>query len=325
MNYRYFFSFQFYRQYYGQGFWFLLLLGLISACGSATPFKTPTDEFIRSLDGYKTYSVILYDMDKEDHFLSNSEYRHRYKFILPKTNAPDEKEVRDSLGEWMSVSEEFFLRHIDDMGMELLSKDEEGKITKVAAPPGYNRYVGNTHYGYWHNSGGTSLWQFYGQYAFMRDMLGLGGYPIYRNQYEDYRGNYSGRSPYYGTTSSSTGMRPYGTTSVTTQSSNPNSFKSRVSSVVSRSPNSRYASVASTVLGKSSPSSFSTTSTSKSKSFFQNKVSSRVSRSPLAKYATSSSSGSSSSPRISRSSSRYSGGSSGRSYSRSGSSSRGGK
>ncbi|WP_027002354.1 hypothetical protein [Hugenholtzia roseola] len=325
MNHKHFYSFQFYSQRYGRGIWALLLLWLVSACGNAGQFKTPTDEFVRNLDGYKTYSVILYDIDKEDNFLSANEYRHRYKFILPKTNAPNEKEVRDSLGEWLPVSENFFMRHIDDMGMELVSKGEDGKVSKVAAPPGYNRYVGNTHYGYWHGSGSSSVWHFYGQYAFMRDMMGLGGYPIYQNRYDDYRRNYSGRSPYYGTSSTSTSMRPYGTTSVTTQSSNPNSFKSRVSSTVSRSPSNRYASVSSTALGKSSSSSFSTSSTAGSKSSFQNKVSGRVSRSSSAKYATSSSSSSSSSSsRISRSSSRYSG-SSGSSYSRSGSSSRGGK
>lgn len=209
---------------------------LTSCGGSEKTVKEPVDNYTRDLDKYKTYSVILHDMDLEENTFSSDVYKHQYKFILPSKDTTGGKIVRDSLSGWVTVSEETFNKNLDNMGMELLSKNEDGKISKIPSPPGYNNYVGNQRYGSWQtNSSGNSFWAFYGQYAFMSSMLGMmSSRPIYQSSYRDYNSNYRGSRPYYGTTS--TGQRAYGTGSATSQAMNSKSrFKSNVASKVSRS------------------------------------------------------------------------------------------
>jgi hypothetical protein len=145
----------------------------------------------------------------------------------------------------MPVGEEFFLENENNMGMEIASKTD-GVVSKIPAPPGYNNYVGNEKYGQWRTGNdGTSFWEFYGQYAFMSNMLGLAGSLINRNGYYDYRNNYLGRAPYYGALPS--GQPMYGTYSDHGRRANPSfhtrpgggtAFKSRVQDRVSRSSSS---------------------------------------------------------------------------------------
>ena len=187
----------------------------------------------------RTFSVVLHDMDVRGSFFK--EYFHQYKIIEEiSTGKPDEK-----ITDWYQVEERFFEQHVNDMGMELASRGEDGKLHKGANPPGFNNYIGNEKYGRWENSGGNSFWAFYGQYAFMSSLFNTMAYPVRRSYYDDYRGNYSGRGrTYYGPT---TGGRPlYGTRSDynsrrtnTAWSNNRSSFKQRVSNRTSRS-GSRY-------------------------------------------------------------------------------------
>ena len=133
--------------------------------------------------------------------------------------------------------------------MEVAGK-KDGRLTKQVGPPGYSNYVGNKQYGSWRtDSNGNSFWAFYGQYAFISSMMGMGMSPIYRTHYNDY-GRYSsaGRS-YYGPRSAS-GVSRYGTFSETSKRNNPafhsryqskSAFKNKVDSKVSRSRSgSRY-------------------------------------------------------------------------------------
>ncbi len=217
---------------------------LLTSCGGSTEkvVKDPVDNYTRDLDKYKTYSVILYDMDLEENTFSSDIHKHQYKFILPAKDTTGGKIVRDSLSTWVTVSEETFNKNLDNMGMELLSKNEDGKISKIPSPPGYNNYVGNKNYGSWQTgSSGNSFWAFYGQYAFMSSMLGMmSSRPIYQSSYNDYNRNYRGSRPYYGSTSS-TGQRAYGSGSATSQAMNSKSkFKSNVSSKVARSSTGSY-------------------------------------------------------------------------------------
>jgi hypothetical protein len=152
-------------------------------------------------------------------------------------------DVEEEIGEWVVVEKDFFEHHINNMGMEVASKDAEGKVNKVPAPPGYGTHVGNDKYGKWQtNSSGTSFWVFYGQYAMMRTMFGYHS-PIYRNNYSSYRSNYHGKQSYYGTKTGSTNA--YGTGSANARTQNPSvankssSFKSKVNSIKSRSTSTR--------------------------------------------------------------------------------------
>jgi len=242
---------------------------LFAACGEDEYEDTPVDKLITQMDAKKDFTIILYDMDVDDTGLNT--YKHRYKIITEKDSlvgkagtelpAPTNGAVlpagapatitlaKDSFMTvpvveytgWNEVDEEFFKYHQDDIGMEIASK-ENGKVTKETSPPGYSRHVGNSQYGHWNNSNGTSFWEFYGQYAFMRSMLGMYSTPIYHTGFIDYRQNYYGNRPYYGT--SVGGVRQYGTGSALSQQQNPgfhqrsmtnNNLKSRVQESVSRS------------------------------------------------------------------------------------------
>lgn len=240
----------------------------LTSCGSSEKVvKDPVDNYTRDLGKYKTYSVILHDMDLEENTFSSDIHKHQYKFILPAKDTIGGKIVRDSLSGWIVVSEETFNKNLDNMGMELLSKNEDGKVSKIPAPPGYNNYVGNQRYGSWQtNSSGNSFWAFYGQYAFMSSMFGMmSNRPIYQSSYNDYNRSYRGSKPYYGTTTN--GQRAYGSGSAHSQSMNSSSkFKSNVASKVARSSSGSYTRSSRSSSSSSSRSSRSTGSSSRSRS-----------------------------------------------------------
>ena len=227
------------NKFISSGFILLLLLSLAS-CGGKKFTKNPVDIIIKDIPTDQVFSVVLNDMDVEGSFFKT--YKHEYKVIQEReVGKPEEY----SAG-WYEVDKRTFERHINDMGMEIASRGEDGKLMKGVNPPGYNNYVGNTKYGQWENRGGTSFWVFYGQYSFMRSMFHLGAYPVHRSYYNNYRTTYYGTGRgYYGPTVS--GRSYYGTNSAYNSSTRPNSswsrnnssFKRRVTSRTSRS-GSRY-------------------------------------------------------------------------------------
>ena len=215
-----------------------LIFGL-GGCGGKKFVKNPIDDIIKGMPSGRIFSIVLNDMDVQGSFFQ--EYFHQYKIIEEVTEGKPEERITD----WYKVEERVFERHVNDMGMELASRGEDGKLRKGASPPGYNNYVGNEKYGRWENRGGNSFWVFYGQYAFMSSLFGTLNYPVRRSYYDDYRRNYSGRGrSYYGPT---TGGRPYYGTgsdynsrrSNTAWNRNRSGFKQRVANRTSRS-SSRY-------------------------------------------------------------------------------------
>ncbi len=217
----------------------VLFLGV--ACSSEKrQVKSPVDELVKQMDKEKNFSIILFDMDIEEKTFGDDVFKHQYKIITEKNNIPTEQTTG-----WYNVSKGFFLQNENNMGMEITSKND-GVLSKVASPPGFNRYVGNEQYGQWSNgSNGNSFWAFYGQYAFMSSMFGLASNMMYRNSYNDYRSNYMGRQPYYGQTTN--GRASFGTYSAHGASTNPNftkrvgsasAFKEKVNSRTARSSSS---------------------------------------------------------------------------------------
>lgn len=198
---------------------------------------SPLNLLVKKLKDEKNFSIILYDMDTKNPDSSNPEYYHQYQVV---TEQPDT--VIAKVTEWHQVSPTLFNKHINDLGMEIISK-KDGILHQQASPAGYTNYVGNERYGHWVQRDGGSFWEFYGKYAFMSSMFHMLTYPARRAYWDDYHGNYyrSGRS-YYGPT----GRTVYGTTSYantssgkkSTWSSKPTSFKSKVRSQVSRSSSS---------------------------------------------------------------------------------------
>ena len=213
---------------------------LVQCTSSSTKkfVKEPLDAIIKENSKYQNFSIILYDMDYDQ---SNKSYKHQYQ-ILVEPLPPEDTTLVETITTWKVVSDAFFNKHVEDMGMEIAFK-KDGKLEKKTAPPGYSNYVGNKKYGHWNtNSSGNSFWAFYGRYAFMSSMFRMASYPIYRSHYNNYHSNYygSGRS-YYGPRTSS-GGNTYGTSSsynkartTSTWNNKSSSFKSNVRSNVSRS------------------------------------------------------------------------------------------
>ncbi|TAF67504.1 MAG: hypothetical protein EAZ55_04080 [Cytophagales bacterium] len=247
----------------------IFTLAFLAACSGSAEKKyvqNPVDGLIKSLDKEKTFSIVLYDMDFDD-----NQYRHKYKVIK---NLTDSTKKKEEITEWKEVDQEFFVRNEDNLGLELASKGEDGKISKIPAPPGYSNYVGNKQYGQWRtDNSGNSFWEFYGKYAFMSSMFNLMTAPVYRSSYYDYRDNYMGRSPYYGQRIN--GRYQYGTSGSLTTRTNPDfhsrntggssSFKSKLRSRVAQSNSSTTRSTSRYGSGSNSSSS-SSSSSSRSRS-----------------------------------------------------------
>ncbi len=183
----------------------LVSIAAFQSCStSPSPYQTSAlDVLIRDMNALPNFTIILFDMDYEEHLFSANVYRQKYQIIIPQ--ADGELEVKET--NWEPVSRSFFDANINNMGMEIASKTD-GKLSKAVAPAGYSQYVGNPQYGQWRESNGSSFWEFYGRYAMMSSLFNLMS-PINRTYYDDYSRNYRGSRPYYGSTVA--GAPRYGT------------------------------------------------------------------------------------------------------------------
>lgn len=204
----------------------IILVGIIAlqSCSSNNFKKNPIDQLIVQMDQVKPYSIILQDMDVNGSF--SHTYLHKYKIITEDIDGIPQEKITD----WKEVPKLFFSKNENNLGMEIVSKNSEGKISKSAAPPGYGNYVGNSKYGEWKtNSSGNSFWSFYGKYMMMSTMFDLVRRPYYRNDYSHYRsGGYYGSRSYYGQ-KSSTGSYRYGTNSAYNKQTKPSFFQRKAS------------------------------------------------------------------------------------------------
>jgi len=194
---------------------FALSLLLFVGCGGSSYTKNPIDNLIKNMSELESFSIILHDMDEKGMFFSD--YYHQYK-IIKEING----EIKSEITGWLEVSKSYFARNQNNMGMELVSKTKDGKLNKIASPPGFSNYVGNSNYGEWRNSGGNSFWVFYGQYAMLSHLFNMGSYPVYRNSWNNYDRNYRSSRPYYGKLKKD-GTRAYGSRSTFAKKTNPNS------------------------------------------------------------------------------------------------------
>lgn len=223
---------------------FSLLLILLSSCsGSNFKYeKTALDNIVTKYINEPSFSVILADMDYNE---STDKYRHKYQIIVEKPQIKvDDYALNDSTQnakdieiiekDWIEVNAIEFEKHVEDLGMVLISK-KNGVIDKNISPAGLDNYVGNERYGQWSShSNGSSFWAFYGQYYFLSRILCGPSYYYPRSVYSSYNSTYRGRRSYYGT-----GNNNYGTKSSNTRgstwSNKPSSFKSSVRSKVKKS------------------------------------------------------------------------------------------
>ena len=202
-----------------------LLLILMAGCGQR---RDPVGELIRDLDRYPEYSLMVDDLRVEDGFFPDHFLRFEVLRVSGERRAGGDTLVYERhQTDWLEVPESVFGQYEHYLGMVVASKTLDGRRTgtRQAHPPGY-QYVGNPHYGHW---GGGGFWQFYGQYAFMRSMLG--GHNIGRADYGDFRRSHQRGQPYFGPVKGN--QTTFGTRGIATQKARPNfyqRYKGRLSS-----------------------------------------------------------------------------------------------
>ena len=197
--------------------WWLLCAILLFSCGSR---GNPLQRLQKELNRYPEFSIMLADMREDGNFFP--EYYHRYKIVYGEsTGHADTLTYRSGLTDWYRVGRSEYQKYQNFLGMVLVSKGKDGKISEDRFPPGY-QYVGDPRYGRWRrDSSGSSFWEFYGKYALLRSMFGMFGGPIYSTSWDNYRDyRYRGR-PYYGP------RNEYGTRGSYTRRTSPNFFERR--------------------------------------------------------------------------------------------------
>jgi len=126
-------------------------------------------------------------------FQLSADYFHKY--LITENGETHETD-------WQKVDETMFENHVDDLGMDIVTKPfgafEDEKITNPT--PAGMAFVGNPRYGQWQTDDrGTSFWAWYGAYRLFGDLLGARGQPYSyrRDEWDTWSTRYRGQ-PYYG-------------------------------------------------------------------------------------------------------------------------------
>lgn len=193
---------------------FLFAAVVLSSCGSSSPL----DRLQNELKSYPEYSIILQDMRQDGNFFKD--YYHKYKIVRGEEVAgSDSLDFREEETRWYRVKDNEYKKYANSLGMVLVSKTRDGKVSENVRPPGY-QYVGDSRYGHWRtDSSGNSFWAWYGRYAFFSSMFGMFSGPVYRRDWNTYRDYDSSGRTYYGRNSQ------YGTNGAATKRSNPTFFE----------------------------------------------------------------------------------------------------
>lgn len=187
----------------------LVALGTLAAfslpgCGG---FSNPVESLQKKLQGEKEYSILLNDMREEGNFFPS--YYHQYR-----VDVGDQKRIRP----FVEVSESLYKKYEPYLGMVLAAKTPDGKIIDTPFPNGY-QYVGNSQYGRWRDDGrGGSLWEFYGKYMLLSQVMNWAGFGLSRSHYNDFNSYRSSRRPYFGP------GNQYGTNGTITKKQKPDFF-----------------------------------------------------------------------------------------------------
>jgi len=196
-------------------FFSLAFLSLVfSGCGG---FSNPVEKLQKELAGEKEYAIILNDMREEGNFVSS--YYHQYRI--------DKGEIKD-IRPFVEVSETYYKKNEPYLGMALTAKTPDGEVTTTPFPNGY-QYVGNPEYGQWRqNDSGGSMWEFYGKYMLISQVMNWAGYGLSRNHYSNYSNSRMSGRPYFGAN------KQYGTNGSVTKKQKPN-FYARKAAMKTRS------------------------------------------------------------------------------------------
>ena len=189
----------------------------VAGCAAGNPLE----RLQRELDRHPEYSVVLADMREEGTF--STDYWHQYRVTTGQgEQGSDDLVFAENIRDWERVDRRTYDRYQPYLGMVILSKGPDGNVNQNQHPPGY-QHVGNDRYGQWRDDGrGGSFWEFYGRYALISHMIGGFGRPIYRNDWNTYRGYRDRGQPYFG---SGPSAGSYGSNGTVTRQTNPDFFR----------------------------------------------------------------------------------------------------
>ena len=194
---------------------FLLLLFplLLVSCGGSVIPMDPVQEIRKSFAPNRAYTVLLKDMD-----LRNDQYFHKYSIL----EIADNSNVKITHTDWKKVSDEFFMLHEDNLGMEVISQTTYGKINGLITPPGFTNIIGNEQFGSWvpiytdtvnvESYSDSTIWTFNDKHAHLTGELGLTNIPVTKLEFDQFQQNFLFNRPFYGETSASDSTK-YGTRS----------------------------------------------------------------------------------------------------------------
>jgi len=187
---------------------FLSAAFLFQGCGVG---QSPVKKIQSGLQGQKEYAIILNDMREEGNFFPS--YYHQYR-----VDVGERKTVRS----FVEVDKSYYKKNAPYLGMVLASKTIDGAVSTTPFPNGY-QYVGNSQYGRWRDTGsGGSMWEFYGKYMLMSQVMNWAGFGLNRNHYNSYASYHSTGRPYFGP------KREYGTAGTVTQKQKPGFYQRKM-------------------------------------------------------------------------------------------------
>ncbi|MEC7640725.1 MAG: hypothetical protein VYC17_01080 [Nitrospinota bacterium] len=186
----------------------ILLVLVLTGCGG--PETRPAEKLARQLQNKPQYTIILNDMKQKGNFFPS--YYHQYR-----VDVGEDSKVYP----FVEVSDSYYRKNLPYLGMVVVSKATDGKVTHTPFPNGY-QYVGNPQYGQWRtNSSGGSFWEFYGKYMLISQVMNWAGHGLGRNHYNTYSTYRVNNRPYMGPNGE------YGTNGTITKKQKPNFYKRR--------------------------------------------------------------------------------------------------
>jgi hypothetical protein len=206
-----------------------LILGALTSCGGTVIPPNPLMQMRASLNANTAYTVLLLDMN-----LEGTQYQHQYRVLEISAS----NKVKSTLTDWNKVSDDFFALHQDDLGMELMSKNKDGKTNNLVTPPGFTNFIGNVKYGSWSGPDSLSVWKFDSDQQQLEADLGLKDLAVSKAEYSDFLKRFLFNRPFYGAKVHKDSTK-YGTHSRHWLYLRPNFYRRRTSSKNFYKPNTR--------------------------------------------------------------------------------------
>lgn len=164
-------------------------LFVLTACGGTIIPTDPVKEMKEKFASKLAYTIILADMD-----LVEETYFHKYKIL---ELMPD-KTVAMTTTDWEEISDDFFLLHETNLGMEVLSKKADGTLNNLVTPPGFTNFIGDTTFGFWYVENEQMFWKFHPKHEPINTFLALNGIKVLRSEFDEFQEKYLFNRAFYG-------------------------------------------------------------------------------------------------------------------------------